>query len=135
MLRSDCDELTPPGRQAYIEQFVLRVARDIMALNERQLLDVNEPLQSEGLDSLMALELRNKLAGIVGRKLPATLLFDYPTVRSMSTFILEQLYPVAEGMHVLTPPPPSAEPVHEAHDNFNHLTDEELIALLADEAL
>jgi len=135
VLRSDCDELTPPERQAYIEQFVLRVARDIMALNERQLLDVNEPLQSEGLDSLMALELRNKLAGIVGRKLPATLLFDYPTVRSMSTFILEQLYPVAEDMRVLAPPPSSSGPVHEAHDNFNHLTDEELIALLADEAL
>lgn len=114
---------------------MLRVARDIMALNERQLLDVNEPLQSEGLDSLMALELRNKLAGIVGRKLPATLLFDYPTVRSMSTFIIEQLYPVTEDARVLTPPPPSAGPVHEVHDNFNHLTDEELIALLADEAL
>ncbi|WP_413790842.1 MULTISPECIES: SDR family NAD(P)-dependent oxidoreductase [unclassified Pseudomonas] len=135
VLRSDCDDLTPSERQTYIEQFVLRVARDIMALNERQLLDVNEPLQSEGLDSLMALELRNKLAGIVGRKLPATLLFDYPTVRSMSTFIIEQLYPVTEDARALTPPPPSAGPVHEVHDNFNHLTDEELIALLADEAL
>ena len=135
VLRSDCDDLTPPERQAYIEQFVLRVARDIMALNEHQRLDVNEPLQSEGLDSLMALELRNKLAGIVGRKLPATLLFDYPTVRSMSTFILEQLYPVAEDARVLAPPPACAGPVHEAHDNFNHLTDAELIALLADEAL
>jgi predicted phosphoribosyltransferase len=45
------------------------------------------------------------------------------------------LYPVAEDARVLAPPPACAGPVHEAHDNFNHLTDAELIALLADEAL
>lgn len=134
-LRSDCDQLAPMERQTYIEQFVLRVARDIMALNERQLLDVSEPLQSEGLDSLMALELRNKLASIVGRKLPATLLFDYPTVRAMSTFIIDQLYPStaanAEGFAHLSPPSAPAE----APDNFSNLSDDELSALLADEAL
>ncbi|BBN55566.1 polyketide synthase [Pseudomonas chlororaphis subsp. aurantiaca] len=134
-LRNECDPLAPPERQAYIEQFVLRVARDIMALNDRQLLDVNEPLQSEGLDSLMALELRNKLAHIVGRKLPATLLFDYPTVRAMSGFIIDQLYPSSAAVAQDSAHPPQAPAPAEDQDNFSALSDDELSALLADEAL
>ncbi|MCP3751632.1 type I polyketide synthase [Pseudomonas sp. SBB6] len=133
-LRSECDQLAAPQRRACIEQFVLKMARDIMAMNDRQLLDVNEPLQSEGLDSLMALELRNKLAHILGRKLPATLLFDYPTVRAMSAFIADQLYPPsAAPLEAQAASRTPAAPVDE--DNFSDLSDDELLAMLADEAL
>lgn len=133
-LRSECDQLAAPQRRACIEQFVLKMARDIMAMNDRQLLDVNEPLQSEGLDSLMALELRNKLAQILGRKLPATLLFDYPTVRAMSAFIADQLYPPLDAPRDAQAPARAATAAV-SEDNFSDLSDAELLAMLADEAL
>lgn len=49
------------------------------------------PLMSSGLDSLGAVELRRELAAISGLDLPATLVFDYPTIESMAEFITSQL--------------------------------------------
>ncbi len=44
--------------------------------------------RSWGLDSLMAVELRNSLGQRVGRPLSATLVFDYPTVNALARWLL-----------------------------------------------
>ena len=46
-----------------------------------------EPLMAAGLDSLGAVELRNTLENEFKVQLPSTLVFDYPTVSTMSDFI------------------------------------------------
>lgn len=54
---------------------------------------LSAPLMSSGLDSLGAVELRRELSAISGQDLPATLVFDYPTIDSMADFITSQLPP------------------------------------------
>jgi malonyl CoA-acyl carrier protein transacylase/acyl carrier protein len=53
-------------------------------------IDVDEPLRDLGLDSLMAVELRNRLGKATETTLPATVAFDYPTVQAMVDFLAAQ---------------------------------------------
>jgi acyl carrier protein len=44
-----------------------------------------------GMDSLMAVEVRNRLGKQTGLSVPATLAFDHPNLRAMSEWVLEAL--------------------------------------------
>src|SRR5690606_17364463 len=95
-------ETAPPGhRSTLIQRFVRRTAADVLGLAGADGIAAHRPLQELGLDSLMAVELRNKLGQAVGRALPATLLFEYSTVEALTEFlsaeVLTELEPRPAG--------------------------------------
>jgi acyl carrier protein len=50
---------------------------------------LDQPLTEQGLDSLMAVQLRNVLGSWLHQALPVSLAFNYPTIDDIVTFIAE----------------------------------------------
>src|SRR6185295_18895933 len=52
----------------------------------------DRPLQEVGLDSLMAVELKNRLVAATGLRLPTTFLFDHPTPVALARQLVTRLW-------------------------------------------
>ncbi|WP_405954200.1 SDR family NAD(P)-dependent oxidoreductase [Streptomyces phaeochromogenes] len=58
-------------------------------------IEPDRAFQEMGFDSLTALELRNRLNGATGANLPATVVFDRPSVRALAVHLVSEVLPDA----------------------------------------
>jgi len=73
-----------------VETLQGEIAR-ILGLGSRSDVSPTRAFRELGMDSLVAVELRNRVAALSGLSLPATLAFDYPHVQALSRFLLGRL--------------------------------------------
>ena len=89
---------TPPNKKlSVLAAHVREQAIRVLGLNPSQAIDPRQPLSEMGLDSLMAVELRNALGQSLGRSLPATLLFDYPTLETLAGYVFDDVLALKDG--------------------------------------
>ncbi|MEV6280268.1 type I polyketide synthase [Nocardia sp. NPDC051832] len=74
-------------RSRIIQDLVRREIVAVLKHDSIAAIDVDTAFRNLGFDSLTALELRNGLSARTGLRLPATLVFDYPTPKALSQFI------------------------------------------------
>lgn len=72
-------------RHAFVEKKVIELVMAALGLTTPPPMD--QPLHELGIDSIGAVELRNSLSSTLGIKLPATAMFDYPTVGAMINYV------------------------------------------------
>ena len=82
-LRERLAATAPNRRRTLLRDHVRQLAAKVLGLARADELNVDEPLRQLGLDSLMAVELRNLLGKAVGKTLPATITFDHPSVSAL----------------------------------------------------
>src|SRR5262249_36642402 len=131
------DELlgVPAGRkrQALLESYLQQQIARVLRLAPSRI-DLRTPLNTLGMDSLMAVEFRNRLEADLGLTLSATLVWGYPTVAALTPHLADKMgislaYP--EENHKMSgigdnmPSPSSAD--------LEQLSQEEMRVLLAEE--
>jgi hypothetical protein len=78
----------------------------VLKLDENEPPGRNDRLMDLGFDSLMAVQLRNSLSRGLGleRPLPATTLFDYPTIDALASRLLDLFSPAAANAEIAKAP-------------------------------
>jgi acyl transferase domain-containing protein/NADPH:quinone reductase-like Zn-dependent oxidoreductase/NAD(P)-dependent dehydrogenase (short-subunit alcohol dehydrogenase family)/acyl carrier protein len=89
-------------RGVVVEQIRNEVVQ-VLGLHYSESLPNNKPLNELGMDSLMAVEMRGRLGNALERTLPATLLFDYPTVDALTDYLSRNVLRLKE-IPTETPP-------------------------------
>ncbi|MFI9099264.1 SDR family NAD(P)-dependent oxidoreductase [Streptomyces fildesensis] len=65
----------------------------VLGFTAAQEVELGKPFKEFGFDSLTAVEFRNQLSAAAGVRLPATLVFDYPTPQELADFLLGEAAP------------------------------------------
>ncbi len=123
--------ITPKKRKALLTEKIKEDVTLSLGLNSQQNLDTQLGFFDLGMDSLMALEFRNRLQTRLGRSLSNTLTFDYPNIEAITNYILKEFEDETEtnGKHKKSEKPTEDNQWKE----LEQLSDEDLSALIDSE--
>ncbi|WP_116214361.1 type I polyketide synthase [Streptomyces olivoreticuli] len=93
--------LTVPEREEALVELVCAQVAAVLGYPGPEAVDPARSFSEVGFDSLTAVELRNRLGSATGVRLPATLIFDYPTPEALVRFLSGELVP--DDANAVTP--------------------------------
>jgi polyketide synthase 12/myxalamid-type polyketide synthase MxaB/epothilone polyketide synthase D len=128
-LRQQLEEAIPGERSELLEHYVRSTVAQLLQLSTLRCVAPDDRLRDLGIDSLMAVELRDRLcAGLDYRPLPPTLVFDYPTCRGIAGFLERAL--LGAGGVAAASPVPTTPPDPSQAERLGDLSDAEVATLL-----
>jgi len=128
-------EAAPPeARQELLAKHIPSQVAKILGLNSAEDIEFSQSLFEIGMDSLMAVELKDLLETDVGHSLRSTLLFDYPTVDALTDYLTKEVLSTDVSEKTVKDTDIQSEILSEveslSEDKLNAAIDEELNALL-----
>ena len=91
LLLEKLQAVTPSERLELAITSVRKLAAKVMAMDQDNLPDPRRTLNELGFDSLTAVEFVNRVGQSIGQQISPSLLFDYPTLESLSQYVVRDL--------------------------------------------
>ncbi|MGW5696288.1 phosphopantetheine-binding protein, partial [Streptomyces asiaticus] len=92
-LRERLAGLSEPEREEALLELVCAQVAAVLGYPGPETVDPARSFSEVGFDSLTAVELRNRLNATTGVRLPATLVFDYPTPNALVEYLRGEILP------------------------------------------
>ncbi|WP_438874986.1 type I polyketide synthase [Winogradskya consettensis] len=102
-VRDRLTALPAAERDHAVLDLIRRHAAVVLGHTGGEAIEPDRPFRDLGFDSLMAVELRNRLGEATGLSLPATMVFDRPTPVALAEFIAAELVPPEADNPLPTP--------------------------------
>jgi acyl carrier protein len=115
-----------------LTSFVTLQVAKIMGLDPKHQFDLRAPFMNLGLDSLMAVELRNALAEAMGHSLQTSLVYDHPTIEALSHYLGQELLGIQTDTSKDEKPSADEKHWNDLSVELDELSQEELANLLAE---
>jgi hypothetical protein len=90
-LIADLHALDTSRRRAHLAALLRNQVLRVLGLDPQHPVAVHQGLSDLGMDSLMAVELSNRLSVLVDRSLPSTLAFEHPTLDLLAAHLEDVL--------------------------------------------
>ena len=118
------------ARDRRLVELLKAAINKVIGANENEPIELRKPLFDLGLDSLTAVELKNRLETNFVCSLSTTLLFDYPTLEALSGHLKTKMSDLftADEQQVVDPAAAVSTP---ATDEFDDLSQDDLEMLLS----
>jgi len=117
-------KLPAPARESWLANVVWEEICSVLRIDDGAPIEFDRGFFEMGMDSLVSVELKNRLEARLGRSVPAMLTFNFPTVRTLSGHLSKEFAasatPAASGTYA---------PLNGAGEV--ELNDEEVASLLA----
>jgi candicidin polyketide synthase FscB len=111
-LRERLAGLAPAERHDALLHLVSTYAATVLGHSDTEQVHAARAFRDLGFDSLIAVELRNRLSAATGERLPATLVFDYPTPAELARHLGEELFGAEAAAEApAATPPADDEPI------------------------
>ncbi|MCY1077694.1 type I polyketide synthase [Archangium lansingense] len=132
-IRERLEAVRGSERRALLEQLLREQIGGVLRM-EPSRIEPRTPLGSLGLDSLMSMEIRNRLEAELGLKLSATLVWTYPTLAALTPYLAEKLglpFEDKDGEPRAAAAPSPAAPSAEPGSEIDEMSEEEVERLFA----
>ncbi len=126
-MRDTLLDLAPAQRRDALETYLQTTLAQVLRLAPSRI-EPDMPFGRLGLESLMAVEFRNRLATSLDLSLSATLAWNYPTIADLATYLDGKLDPIGSSKPI--GPAPLTPEVDQTVDKIEAMSDDEALHAL-----